>query len=218
MTAITAARLVELERVIERGQQTFVEVGQALLEIRDSRLYRASHGTFEDYCRERWGWTHRHANRVIEASEVVGLVGPVGPSAEGQARELAPLRDQPDAMREVWASVVARAEATDEPVTAPLIRDGVRDYIRGMAAESEAELQRATADWSDEQRADYRPEMFRQRGELTRLVGDLANLPEPRTFLTTHRRFLRRENVERAEQAYRWLGAFLEEWRSSRGD
>jgi hypothetical protein len=218
MTAVTMARLVELERVIERGQQTFVEVGMALLEIRDSRLYRASHGTFEDYCRERWGWTHRHANRVIEASEVAGLVGPTGPSVEAQARELAPLRDQPDAMREVWASVVARAEATDEPVTAPLIRNGVRDYIRGMAAESEAELQRATADWSDAQRADYQPEMFRQRGELTRLVGDIASLPEPRSFLAAHRRFLRRENVERAEQAHRWLGAFLEEWRSSHGD
>jgi hypothetical protein len=35
-----AVRLIELESVIETGIKTFVEVGNALLEIRDSKLYR----------------------------------------------------------------------------------------------------------------------------------------------------------------------------------
>ena len=34
-----AERLRQLEGVIERGLETFIEVGRALLEIRDSRLY-----------------------------------------------------------------------------------------------------------------------------------------------------------------------------------
>ncbi len=38
MMDIITTRLAELETVIERGQQTFIEVGLALTEIRESRL------------------------------------------------------------------------------------------------------------------------------------------------------------------------------------
>lgn len=43
-----ARSLEENEAIIERGLATFVEVGTALAEIRDNRLYRESHGTFEE--------------------------------------------------------------------------------------------------------------------------------------------------------------------------
>lgn len=46
--------------------------------IRDSgrpsqRLYRASHATFEDYCRERWNLSDRHANRIIDSARVLAV-------------------------------------------------------------------------------------------------------------------------------------------------
>src|SRR5260221_3259797 len=44
----------ECEAVIQRGWQTFVEVGRALARIRDQKLYRAEHDTFETYCRQKW--------------------------------------------------------------------------------------------------------------------------------------------------------------------
>ena len=48
---VTSGRLAELEAIIETGTQTFVEVGNALLEIRKRRLYREQgYKTFEDYC------------------------------------------------------------------------------------------------------------------------------------------------------------------------
>jgi len=47
--------LQQYEAVIEKGLQTFYEVGQALAFIREKKLYRAEYKTFEDYCRERWG-------------------------------------------------------------------------------------------------------------------------------------------------------------------
>ena len=47
LTAAETDRLVELERAVDRGLQTFVEVGQALAEICERKLYRASHDTFE---------------------------------------------------------------------------------------------------------------------------------------------------------------------------
>ena len=64
-------RLAELEKTIARGKKTFVEVGLALAEIRDLRLYRREYSGFEEYCREKWGWTKQHAYRLIEAAPVV---------------------------------------------------------------------------------------------------------------------------------------------------
>jgi hypothetical protein len=43
-----------------------------LLEIRDGRLYRETHGTFDDYCREGWGFSRHRASQLITAAEVVG--------------------------------------------------------------------------------------------------------------------------------------------------
>jgi hypothetical protein len=59
LTASEKGRLDQLEEKIERGLKTFIEVGTALREIRDKRLCRQTHGTFEDYCRERWRWSKR---------------------------------------------------------------------------------------------------------------------------------------------------------------
>ena len=91
-----SARIRELETIIERGRMTFVEVGNALEEIRESRLYLASgFETFDDYCRERWGWSRQHAYRQIAAARVVENLSPIGdtnlPVTESQARELATL-------------------------------------------------------------------------------------------------------------------------------
>ena len=56
--------LPELEAVIERGRQTFVDVGLALLEIRHRRLFREQgFATFTDYCRQRWQFTPVRAVR-----------------------------------------------------------------------------------------------------------------------------------------------------------
>lgn len=63
----SADRLAELEGVIERGLANFLEVGRALTEIRDSKLYREAHPTFEAYCRERWHFSARRAYQLMEA-------------------------------------------------------------------------------------------------------------------------------------------------------
>ena len=116
--------LAELEATVERGLATFVEVGAALLAIRDRRLYREAHGTFEDYCRERWRFSRPRAYQMIEAAEVMALVSTnvdiAPPTNEAQARELAPLvKADPEAAREAWAE--ARAEHGDK-LTAQKVR------------------------------------------------------------------------------------------------
>jgi len=111
-----ARRLAELEQTIQGGLERFIETGQALLEVRDSRLYRINYPTFEAYCKGRWGITPQHAGRLMSAVEVVGALEPTGsiPTSEAVARELAPvLREQgPEAVREVWAEAVEASAGT----------------------------------------------------------------------------------------------------------
>jgi site-specific DNA-methyltransferase (adenine-specific) len=58
--------------VITRGHQTFVEVGEALLAIRERKGYRAAgFPTFEEYLRERWGWSRQRGYQLIQAANVV---------------------------------------------------------------------------------------------------------------------------------------------------
>jgi hypothetical protein len=59
-----------LERTIEAGFEGFLKVGAALAEIRSSRLYRASHSTFESYCRDRWALSLSRCNHLIAAVKI----------------------------------------------------------------------------------------------------------------------------------------------------
>ncbi len=62
-----------LERKVERA---FYEAGKALQELRERRLYRSTHETFEDYCAQRFGFQRRHPYRLIDAADVVdNLIG-----------------------------------------------------------------------------------------------------------------------------------------------
>ncbi len=206
-----ARRLADLEAVIERGKAAFIEVGEALIEIRESKLYRAGYSTFEAYCQGRWGWDRSTAYRHIAAAEVIGML-PTGdiPTSERQVRELVPLKDRPEVLRNVWAGVVEEAEATETPVTAPLIRAAVRDYIRGEAASSESEMQEAAAWMTPEDRHRVSPEMLRQRGELMRLVHDLSELPDAIQYADVHGSELGASFLVEARTAAAWLTTLCE--------
>lgn len=110
-TALTTEEQNELERcevVIRQGLETFVEVGTALMTIRDKRLYRIEYRTFENYCRERWGMSKTNANRLVSASATISNLTPVGviPTTERQVRPLTPL--VPEIQREVWAETLQK--------------------------------------------------------------------------------------------------------------
>ncbi|MGI8478471.1 MAG: DNA methyltransferase, partial [Gaiellaceae bacterium] len=101
-----------------------------------------THGTFEAYCRERWGFTPRHGRRLIEAAQVTSALGPIGPipTNEAQARELAPLLDRPDELVDVVREL--RAEYGDD-LTAVRIRRVVHNRMRRMHREQNLAERRA---------------------------------------------------------------------------
>jgi|LakMenEpi03Aug12_release.lakeMendotaPanAssembly.Ray.scaffolds.fasta_scaffold309494_2 hypothetical protein len=108
--------LIALEKVIERGLDTFVQVGEALAEIRDRKLYRTEHPTFDAYLDKKWSLSRSRACRLIQAAETVKVL-PTGnrPQTERQARPLATL---PPAQRvEVWQKAVA-ASPNGQPTAA----------------------------------------------------------------------------------------------------
>lgn len=110
LTASESTALAEHEAVIERGIQTFYEVGIALANIRDRQLYRADYGTFEEYAERRWQMSRPRAYELMAAASVVSGIPDTLPKPDnaGQASALARV---PESERTgVWAETVERTE------------------------------------------------------------------------------------------------------------
>jgi hypothetical protein len=138
------AEQVELERlegIIERGLRTFIDVGMALKEIQEKRLYK-SYGTFERYCQDRWQMGSNYAYKQIAAAKVVsnlctrvhtspssGSVDFEGdklplPVTEKETRPLARL--EPEAQYRAWVQAVETAP--NGKVTAEHVEHVVRQF------------------------------------------------------------------------------------------
>lgn len=207
--ASAPATLADHEAVIERGLETFVEVGQALMAIRDGRLYKATHSSFDAYCRERWGWTSRQADRTIGAAEIVDQLRPIGLTleSESQARALAPLRDDPEAMAEVMVKVTA----SDDPVTAKAISDAVNRKLQGlndMASELDAareEVGRLNALAPNDFDPALNSRLISERGRLVRVCNELLGMGDPAELFDRQREQLRDSHRTAVRDAATWL-------------
>lgn len=102
-------RLNALEKLIDTRRRSFYEIGKALREIRDERLYRELlFDTFEQYLHKRWDMGRSHAHRLIEASRVIDNLSPIGdalPENEAQSRPLRRLK--PVDQRRLWREFLA---------------------------------------------------------------------------------------------------------------
>lgn len=127
LTYMEKEELREFERQIESGLKTFRKVGTALLAIRDGRMYRAEFKTFEDYCRDRWGFNASRARQLIGAAEIAGRIESVTivtPATESQARPLAVL--PPEQQPEAWKAATDKAATEGRKVTAKDVQEQVK--------------------------------------------------------------------------------------------
>ena len=122
--------LKKCENIIRIGLGTFVEVGLALKEIQDQRLYRRTDKTFEEYLQRAVGLSRPYAYNLIESAKLMrelrhnsGLDRSLLPKNEAQAREL--IRIEPSKRLEVWKKVVDASG--QQPLTAKLIREIARE-------------------------------------------------------------------------------------------
>ena len=127
ITSSEQHRLGQCEAIIERGLKAFIEVGEALLEIKTSSLYKQTHQTFEAYCQARWNIGVRQSQRYIQASQVIHNLRQSDqlsafPYSEYQVRPLTSL--PPDKQRQVWQEVIAE----NKPITGKLVKEKVKDF------------------------------------------------------------------------------------------
>jgi len=110
LTTNERATLQQCEGIIERGLRTFIEVGTALMAIRNSKLYRERHGTFELYLQARWPeLSSRRAYQLMEAATVATNLkhGSQTPTTERHMRPLAKL--EPNEQRIAWERALESA-------------------------------------------------------------------------------------------------------------
>jgi hypothetical protein len=92
LTPDQQVQLQSCEAILQLASHTFVEAGLALAEIQDDELFIDEFGSFETYCREKWQYGKRYAERLMAAAEVVKRLRTnsslPSPSYEGQVRPL----------------------------------------------------------------------------------------------------------------------------------
>ncbi len=137
---VRAERLHSLEAIIQVNLRGFLEVGKALLEVRDDKLYRESHATFEAWCGERFRIGRRRAYELIAAVQVQDSLVRHGaqtlPMNERQARRLATLEE--DDRADVWDHALVLAG--DEPLGEKHVARAVREHNRVIQVQRLAEI------------------------------------------------------------------------------
>ena len=117
-------RLKNCELVIQTGLETFYQVGQALLEIQESKLYRQEFNTFDEYLQGRWNFGLRHGQRFIQSFEVINNIRQIGRIPENleQTKYLAQLDS--DLQGYVWGNIINTFEA----VTGKIVEQEVKKH------------------------------------------------------------------------------------------
>ena len=137
LSVLEQKRLDQLEEVVVINFRSFVQVGQALAEIRDRQLYRAQSKTFELYVKAVFDIARGTAYRYIAAAQVVENVSTwrqkngdsdvidLLPINEAQVRPLTRLR--PEQQVSVWQAAVEQAPRGK--ITAGYVNRVVKKYL-----------------------------------------------------------------------------------------
>lgn len=91
LTPAELDNLSQLEAIAQHGLDAYVEVGDALAEIRDRRLYRDSHRSFESYVRDRWGVNIPNGDPLSEPD----IPADAGATPTGERQPRMALRSKP---------------------------------------------------------------------------------------------------------------------------
>lgn len=128
--------IYEYKLASEELQPLYVRAGSALAWIKETKSYKRVKPTFEEYCKDRWGYSARHASNLINASNTTnsmaqvivesGTIVPVLPKTESQVRELKPL-ETPEEQVEAMTRANEIAKEEDREVTAKDVKQAVEE-------------------------------------------------------------------------------------------
>ncbi|WP_331723391.1 hypothetical protein [Streptomyces atratus] len=144
--------LAQCEAAVETLKGAFWAAGKALQIIRDARLYRETHKTFDDYCDERWSMNRQYADKLIRAWPIAEALykkqdaanlTPIGVKKLNQAQvwELVPVADSwdVDTATFVYDTVV---EIDGQAVTAAVLKGAVKALPKGDEFDREVAAER----------------------------------------------------------------------------
>ncbi len=110
--------LHDCERVIERGLDTWRQVGEALATIRDRKLFRETHASFDAYARDRWKLGKSRAYQLVAAASYAAAeeaAGRIAPANEHQVRQIITRRRVVKIARETPESLASRLAGAHGP-------------------------------------------------------------------------------------------------------
>lgn len=115
LTRLEIQQLSKLEAVVGLGLGTSIEVCDSLAGIRDRRLYRRTHESFERYLRDRWAISDSHGRVLtsgIGGSSGAGEISRADPAVETETCERScPRRVRAAALATAWDQVLQHFEA-----------------------------------------------------------------------------------------------------------
>lgn len=121
----------DAEVCVQRIRAGMESIRTDVLRLKEGEGWRAlGFLTWRDCVEEEFGQSQAYLYRLLSAAKIEREISPIGekstPIPESHLRELAPLRDEPEAMREVWREVT---ETHGENVTAANVREAVRHRL-----------------------------------------------------------------------------------------
>lgn len=162
LTGDERTQLEACESIIRKGLVTFIEVGRALAEIHDNRLYRESHGDFKIYCKDVWDlgqstayqkmdgyravkYLEDQSSAMAEVSEDGSVSDIILPVNERQVRPLVLLKKDPAAQLKAWALVQEELKTNPKArLTGALVNKAVRKVTGEAKKKTQQEKQEET--------------------------------------------------------------------------
>jgi hypothetical protein len=216
LNVVERRSLEKLEKVIESGVESFLATGSALKQIRDDKLYREGHKTFESYVKQKWSIETRQAYRLIDASDVKADLCPIGQKitkaneikTEGQLRELTSVP------HESLEDVVKKAAeiAGDAPLTAKVLKEAREQVLEPEKLEEPTAEEPACEDVEPEPEPEPEPVgpldcvgWFKEQiGLVNELVRNMDTVVEvPGNELLMSRRLSIRREIEHIKGSFR---------------
>lgn len=135
-------RLDEHEGVIIHGMRNFFDIGKALQAIKDGKLYRSSHNTFEAYCEERLCLNRTYVYRIILAAEAFAAIMSSKPAVIPENEcQLRPLAHLPSArIVSVWRKACSLAGGL--PVTSRFVTNALGRHGKTETSTSDGVFRR----------------------------------------------------------------------------
>jgi hypothetical protein len=147
-----------------------IDASKALAQIKEKQLYRIDYTSFEEYCRQRWGFQHSKAYRLITIATICEALAlnPDLPPPEQECQVL-PLIGQPSEMAAaIWQT--AYGFSNGRRITPVLVRRAMRFIGAGRKA--------VPSPAQREARASKRDQILSGLKDLLKMVGERASTAE----------------------------------------